>query len=125
MALCDLCKSIDLIKLSNKDGERFQHHKSHKDLLASRDQGCPLCALFIDAFRQGMDHPGRGIGLLLKPYSVYSQREPFHHENAKYLSLFNVRYPNIMAGGGLNVYADEGRMAEPLCQETLLVFLLT
>jgi hypothetical protein len=125
MALCDLCKGIDLIKLSNKDGEPFQHHKSHKDLLASRDQGCPLCALFVDAFRQGMDHPGQEIDLRLEPYAIYSQREPFHDENAKYLSLFNVSYPNIMAGGGLNVYAHEGRMAEPLCAETLQIFLPT
>jgi hypothetical protein len=125
MALCGLCRGIDLIKLGNKDGERFQHHKSHKDLLVSRDLGCPLCALFVDAFRQGMDHPGQGTGLRLEPYSIYSQREPFHNENAKYLSLFNVSYSNIMAGGGLNVYADEGRVAEPLCAETLQVFSLT
>jgi hypothetical protein len=68
-----------------------------------------------------MDHPGQGIDLLLEPYSIYSQREPFRDENAKCMSLFKVSYPNIMAGGGLNVYAHEGRMAEPLCAESLQV----
>jgi hypothetical protein len=109
MALCNLCQTIDLIKLSNKTEERFQHHKTHKDLLASRDRGCPLCGLFVEAFQQGIDHPAQGIGLRLEPYSLGNpQREPFHHQNARYLSSLNVTYPNIMAGGGLNVYADEG-----------------
>ena len=110
MALCDLCKSIDLIQLSEKDEERFHHHKTHRDLLASRDKGCALCALFVGAFRQGMDHPGTGVGLRLEPYSGYRHvKEPFHHEDAKNLISFNVTYPNIMAAGRLNVYADEGK----------------
>jgi hypothetical protein len=111
MALCDLCKTIDLIQLGKKDEERFHHHKNHIDLLASRDRGCPLCALFVEAFRQGMDHPGKGIDLRLEVYSAYSpHREPFHHENARYLCSFNVVYQNIMAGGRLEVYADEGEL---------------
>ena len=110
MALCDLCKSIDLIQLSEKDEERFHHHKNHKDLLASRDKGCTLCALFVEAFRQGIDHPGEGVDLRLEPYSGNRRvKEPFHHENAKNLVSFNVTYPNIMAAGGLNVYADESK----------------
>lgn len=109
MALCNLCKSLDLIKLSNNKEDRFAHHKNHKDLLASRDQGCPLCALFVDAFRQGMDHPGNGIDLRLEPYSVHgAQKQSFHHKDAKYLRSFSVTYPNIMAAGSLSVYADEG-----------------
>jgi hypothetical protein len=106
MALCDLCKSIDLNQLSKKDTEHFHHHQNHKDLLASRDEGCPLCALFVEALRQGMDHPGEGIDLRLEPFFSY---DPFHHENGRNLTSFNVAYSNIPAAGSLNVYADEGR----------------
>lgn len=84
MALCDLCKSIDLSKLSNKDGEHFQHYKIHKDLLLSRDRGCPLCGLFVKAFRRGMDHPGTGITLRLEPYSASSSRRPDEIEKIHY-----------------------------------------
>jgi hypothetical protein len=109
MALCDLCQSIDIIGLKTQDDQRFHHHKNHKDLLASRDRGCPLCALFVEAFRQGMDHPAKGIELRLEPYSAYNREiEPSHHDDARHLRSFNVTYPNVMAAGSLSLYADEG-----------------